>query len=170
MIVMIIASTASLKASSRLVVMRVSLESDECRSRRLPRHRELVSYSRAGSPGGALPHWLARRLADGAEVHPAVSRVPRPGVMSRRSLARRACIHALSGCQPTLTPPLHVLDCEAPGRSQTPRPPGSRMRPVDTAGGSPGGSETSAPLLWREPSTWLGLRQIQSVKLVTESI
>jgi hypothetical protein len=33
--VMMIASTASLNASSRLVFMRVSLESDGCRSRRL---------------------------------------------------------------------------------------------------------------------------------------
>ena len=64
---------------------------------------------RARSPGGwgALADWLARQVADGAGVHPAGSRVPRAGVMSPRSCAHRACIHALSGCQPTATLPLH---------------------------------------------------------------
>jgi hypothetical protein len=128
MIVMIIASTASLNASSRLVVMRVSLESHECRSRRLPRHRQLVSCSRAGSPRewGALADWLARQVADTAEVHPAVRGCPGLALCRRGTLAHRVCIHALSGCQLTATLPVHLLDRDSTRKIANPRPPGSR--------------------------------------------
>jgi hypothetical protein len=44
------------------------------------------------------------------------------------------------------------------------------MLPAETAGGSPDRSEPAAPpALRRETSTWLGLRQAKSLKLVTES-
>jgi hypothetical protein len=46
--------------------------------------------------------------------------------MSPRSLAHRACIHALSGCQLTATLPLHLLDRDAARKIANPRPPGSR--------------------------------------------
>ena len=152
MIVMMIASTASLNASSRLVVMGVSLESDGCRSRRLPRHRERVSCS-----GGQ------DRPAGG--VRPAVRGCP--GL----ALCRR-------GAWPTGRVFTHYQDANlrlrflctysiatAPGRSRTRDHQAAGDAAAETSGGSPGGPETSAPpALRRAPSTWLGLRQAQSLK------
>jgi hypothetical protein len=162
--VMIIASTASLNASSRLVVMRVSLESDGCRSRRLPRHRELVSCSRAGSPRewGALADWLARPVAYTAEVHPAVRGVPRRWRYVAEELwpaghvfthYRDANLRLRCLCTYSMA--------TAPGRSRTPRPPGSRdtaqrrqlavhpaggkRRPLRCGGSRPPGSDCAKP-------------------------
>jgi hypothetical protein len=72
--------------------------------------------------------------------------------------------------QLTATLPLHLLDRDSTGKIANPRPPGSRdaaqrdswrfARQVGTA---------APPALRREMSTWLGLCQDQSLKLVTES-
>jgi hypothetical protein len=130
MIVMMIASTASLNASSRLVVMRVSLESGERRSRRPPRHRELVSCSRAGSPGGWAAHPLAgppgrryRRGASGGIEGDAAWRyvaeeLGPPGVHSRpigmpTLRLRRLCTYSIGQLE----------------KSRTLYPPGSRNAP-----------------------------------------
>ena len=51
--------------------------------------------------------------------------VPRLGVMSQRSLARRPCIHAPSGCQLSVTLPLHLLDCDSTRKIANPGPPGN---------------------------------------------
>ena len=119
-----------------------------------------------GRPG----RLAGRQVADGAEVHPAVRGCPVLALCRREAWStghvfthyqdanlRRRCLSTYS-------------IATAPGRSRTRDHQAAGMLPAETAGGSPDRSETAAPpALRRETSTWLGLRQAQSLKLVTES-
>jgi hypothetical protein len=106
----------------------------------------------AGPPGRPTPPRCIRRF-EGCRG---------AGVMSRKSFLPAGHVFTHNrDANLRFTLPLHLLDCDSARKIANPattRQPG--YGPAET-GGSPGGWETAAPALRREPSTWLGLREAQ---------
>jgi hypothetical protein len=168
MIVMMIASTASLKASSRLVVMRVSLESDECRSTdcldsdigERQRGRSSGRVRRSGRLAGPRGRRLRRAASGGSKWCRGLA-LCRGGawpVDQHRTVGMPTFGYARSA----LTRLRQRLEDRQP---RTTRQPG--CCPAETAGGSPGGWKRRRRLRCRGSHPSDGA-QSRSLKLVAE--
>jgi hypothetical protein len=78
-----------------------------------------------GRSPGTLADWLARQVADGAEVHPAVRGCPGLALYRQRAWPTgHVFTHYRNALTATL--PLHLLDRDCTRKIANPRPPGSR--------------------------------------------